>query len=112
MLAPRAQQASQARLLLAGLNSLRDSIQARRFPSAAMDAENSSAAQDEPLAPAPAPAPAAATEPEPAPATAVPTAGRRFTRTTPSASATADPNNPRPYRIPKIGGTAPAAATD
>eukprot|EP00965_Chrysotila_dentata_P087438 2886689-Pleurochrysis_carterae.AAC.1 len=40
MLAPRAQQASQARLLLFGLNSLRDSTHARRFPSAAMDAEN------------------------------------------------------------------------
>eukprot|EP00965_Chrysotila_dentata_P123860 4093718-Pleurochrysis_carterae.AAC.1 len=63
MLAPRAQQASQARLLLVGLNSLRDSIQARCFPSAAMDAANSSAAQDESPAPAPAPASAAATEP-------------------------------------------------
>eukprot|EP00965_Chrysotila_dentata_P068142 2254296-Pleurochrysis_carterae.AAC.1 len=77
-----------------------------------MDAENSSAAQDEPPAPAPASAPAAATEPEPAPATAAPTAGRRFTRTTPSASTTADPSNPRPYRIPKIEGTAPAVATN
>eukprot|EP00965_Chrysotila_dentata_P126932 4198561-Pleurochrysis_carterae.AAC.1 len=85
MLAPRAQQASQTRLLLVGLNSLRDSIQARRFPSAAMDAGNSSAAQDEPPAPAPASAPAAAAEPEPAPAVAASTAGRRFTRTTPSA---------------------------
>eukprot|EP00965_Chrysotila_dentata_P002090 68948-Pleurochrysis_carterae.AAC.1 len=61
MLAPRAQQASQARLLLVGLNSLRDSIQARRFPSDAVtDAENSSTAQYEPPAPAPASAPAAA----------------------------------------------------
>eukprot|EP00965_Chrysotila_dentata_P154000 5090105-Pleurochrysis_carterae.AAC.1 len=78
MLTHRAQQASQARLFLVGLNSLRDSIHARRFPSAAMDAEDSSAAaQDEP--PAPAPAPAAAAELEPAPATAAPTAGRRFT---------------------------------
>eukprot|EP00965_Chrysotila_dentata_P049110 1628567-Pleurochrysis_carterae.AAC.1 len=62
-----------------------------------MNAENSSAAQDESPAPAPAPAPAAATEPEPAPATAASTAGRRFTRTTHSASTTADSSNPRPY---------------
>eukprot|EP00965_Chrysotila_dentata_P170590 5631455-Pleurochrysis_carterae.AAC.1 len=62
-----------------------------------MDAENSTAAQDEPPAPAQAPAPAAVTEPESAPATAAPTAGRRFARTAPSASTTADPNNPRPY---------------
>eukprot|EP00965_Chrysotila_dentata_P116541 3852313-Pleurochrysis_carterae.AAC.1 len=40
MLAPRALQASQARLFLVGLNSLRDSIHAQRFPSAATDAEN------------------------------------------------------------------------
>eukprot|EP00965_Chrysotila_dentata_P047676 1581554-Pleurochrysis_carterae.AAC.1 len=40
MLTPRAQQASQAWLLLVGLKSLRDSIHTRRFPSAAMDAED------------------------------------------------------------------------
>eukprot|EP00965_Chrysotila_dentata_P109580 3621935-Pleurochrysis_carterae.AAC.1 len=77
MLTPRAEQASQAKLLLVGLKSLRDSIHARRFPSAAMDAEDSSAAQDE--TPAPAPAPATAAELEPAPATAAPLVGRRST---------------------------------